>query len=233
MTQLLVSVRDAREAETALRSGVHLIDVKEPARGSLGAADGDVIQQVADVLGGRVPCSAALGELTDPPGVETRLPEQLGFAKIGLAGSSNLPDWPDQWAKRLAMIPSRTVRVAVAYADWPRAEAPDPESILARGAELGCGAVLVDTFVKDGKGLLDHWPLQQVKAFLVRARRNFPCVVLAGSLDEESIGRLLPLRPDYLAVRGAACDDARTSALNPAKIQRLIRLLEASPASAS
>ncbi len=39
MTRLLVSVRSAAEAEIALSAGADLIDVKEPSRGSLGAAD--------------------------------------------------------------------------------------------------------------------------------------------------------------------------------------------------
>ena len=39
MTRVLVSVRDALEARIALDCGVDLIDVKEPLRGPLGAAD--------------------------------------------------------------------------------------------------------------------------------------------------------------------------------------------------
>ena len=39
MSRLLVSVRSAAEAEVALGAGADLIDVKEPSRGSLGAAD--------------------------------------------------------------------------------------------------------------------------------------------------------------------------------------------------
>ena len=38
MTGLLVSVRSASEARVALAAGVDVIDVKEPNRGSLGAA---------------------------------------------------------------------------------------------------------------------------------------------------------------------------------------------------
>ena len=37
MTQLLVSVRDACEAQDALAGGAQLIDIKEPTRGALGA----------------------------------------------------------------------------------------------------------------------------------------------------------------------------------------------------
>ena len=44
--RLLVSVRDAVEAEAALAGGAHLIDVKEPARGALGRADDATIAAV-------------------------------------------------------------------------------------------------------------------------------------------------------------------------------------------
>ena len=67
MTGLLISVRSAREAEIALCGGADLIDVKEPARGSLGRAKGSVIRDVVLRIAGQVPVSAALGELVQQP----------------------------------------------------------------------------------------------------------------------------------------------------------------------
>ena len=63
--RLLVSVRDAAEAAAALAGGAALIDVKEPARGSLGRADAATIAAVVAAVGGRVPVSVALGELRE------------------------------------------------------------------------------------------------------------------------------------------------------------------------
>ncbi len=84
MPKLLVSVRSAAEAQQAFFGGADLIDVKEPDRGPLGAADADVIAEVARFVAGRRPTSAALGELVEG----RRLPTALGlsFAKLGLAG---------------------------------------------------------------------------------------------------------------------------------------------------
>src|SRR4051794_5358072 len=88
--QLLVSVRSAEEAEAALAGGAGLIDVKEPARGSLGAADPTVIAEVLHAVGGRAPVSAALGELLDAP---MELPRsELSFVKWGLSGAQG-KDW--------------------------------------------------------------------------------------------------------------------------------------------
>ena len=63
MTGLLVSVRSAAEARIALEAGADLIDVKEPRRGALGAADPAVWKDVCRAVAGRVPVSVALGEL--------------------------------------------------------------------------------------------------------------------------------------------------------------------------
>ena len=49
--KLLVSVRNAVEAEIAVRSGVQIVDVKEPSRGSLGRPDDDVIRSVIKTVG--------------------------------------------------------------------------------------------------------------------------------------------------------------------------------------
>src|SRR3954454_23697054 len=62
---LLVSVRSAAEALAALAGGADVIDVKEPNRGSLGAADDDTIAAVVEAVAGRAFVSAAFGELVE------------------------------------------------------------------------------------------------------------------------------------------------------------------------
>ena len=59
MTQLLVSVRSAAEAESAAAGGAGLIDVKEPSRGAMGKADDRTIADVVRAVAGRRPVSAA------------------------------------------------------------------------------------------------------------------------------------------------------------------------------
>ena len=114
MTGLLVSVRNAAEAEIALSAGVDLIDVKEPSRGSLGAADPAVWPDVCEVVGGRVPVSIALGELRDrehaedaPPGLPS---SGVAYAKLGLAGGSSQHDWMRRWARCIVRRWARRAR---------------------------------------------------------------------------------------------------------------------------
>ena len=54
MTGLLVSVRNALEAEFAARGGANIIDVKEPARGPLGCADAQTLRNICDAIGQRI-----------------------------------------------------------------------------------------------------------------------------------------------------------------------------------
>jgi uncharacterized protein (UPF0264 family) len=63
--KLLVSVRSMEEAQAALEGGADLIDIKEPNRGPLGKARDSVIAAIVEVVAGRRPVSAAMGELCD------------------------------------------------------------------------------------------------------------------------------------------------------------------------
>src|SRR5262249_54204912 len=64
-TRLLVSVRSAAEAVSALDGGADIIDIKEPERGSLGRADNATMTAILDAVSGRKPVSAACGELLE------------------------------------------------------------------------------------------------------------------------------------------------------------------------
>ena len=65
VAQLLVSVRSADEARSALAGGASIIDVKEPDHGSLGPAPWSVWREVYTAVSTAAPISVALGELPD------------------------------------------------------------------------------------------------------------------------------------------------------------------------
>lgn len=236
MTQLLVSVRSADEAIAALEGGAGVIDVKEPLGGSLGMADTSVIRAVADAVAGRRPVSAALGELLDseklPRNEGARLPT-LRYLKIGLSGCGERDLGEIQGRiQRLArdVAPeATTVRwVAVAYADWQRANAPRPERVadIALSNNSFWGALLIDTWKKDGKALLDWLPIDAVERLCRRLHASDVPVALAGSLDPRAIRQLLPLEPDLIAVRGAACVGRdRNARVDRALVRQLVTLL--------
>ena len=226
-TKLLVSIRSAPEASAALAGGADVIDIKEPDRGALGAADPSVWREVLATVARRAPVSAALGELCEEsssPAAALDLAAQtsgLWLAKVGLAGASRSPHWSAHWEQTLSALPPTVGAVAVAYADWQTAAAPSPREVIERGAELGCRYLLLDTFDKSRGNLLDHLPLESLARLMVRAADRGMHVALAGSLTLALLPRVLPLNPALVAVRGAACRDQRQSAIDADKVRRL------------
>jgi uncharacterized protein (UPF0264 family) len=225
-TRLLVSVRDCREARDALAAGADLIDVKEPRRGALGAVDLDVLQQIAQSVAGRAPVSAALGELlSDGSGGAAALPPGVSLAKFGLAGCRALPDWPARLQDTIAALPHGAGGVAVIYADYITADAPAPDDVIRHGQSAGCRAVLVDTHDKRAGGLLDLWTIDECRRVIERIRAAGMLAVMAGSLSASSITQLLPLAPDYVAIRGAACRGSREGSLDGGLVRELVAIV--------
>lgn len=233
MSGLLVSVRDAEEAETALAAGADLIDVKEPAAGALGPADPAVWREVRRVVGGRKPTSAALGELLSDP-VESLARQAAGmrYVKIGLAGCHDARGWLDRWFRLLTCLPRGVSAVPVAYADWPAAKAPSPSVALALAALCPARLLLLDTCDKARGSLLDYLADDCLRELCANARHEGVRMVLAGSLDGGAIARLLPLAPAWFGVRGAACGGRREGRIEPAAVKSLWTVVHCGSASA-
>ncbi len=225
MTGLLVSVTNAQEAALAVEAGVDLIDLKDPAAGSLGRLDPIRVAAALHAVGGRRPVSMALGELASWKSATPFELAPIAYAKIGLSEMKGVPDWRMRWCAAWSQLPAHVARVAVVYADHARANAPEPNQVIVEGFQFGCRTVLVDTFDKHGPALLEHLSPRQIRDFVRRAREMGLLVVLAGRLDCESMVRLLPLAPDYLAVRSAACVGGRRGSLCAARTRELVELV--------
>lgn len=222
---LLVSVRSATEALAALDGGAALIDVKEPSNGPLGRASNATIAEVVAAVAGRRPVSAAMGELRDDSA--TPVPMGLAFVKWGLASCG--VGWRDDLAARGAHV------VAVAYADWQCARAPAVEEVFAFSVARPGSVLLVDTHCKDAaqRGrprptLLDWLPPVEVAALCERCRVAGVRIALAGSLGMAEIAELVPARPDWFAVRGAACDGGRDGNVDAARVRALVQVIRRS-----
>ena len=218
MTRLLVSVRNAAEAQIALDAGVDLIDVKEPHHGSLGAADAQVISEVLKTVAGRVPVSVALGELSEPSTREGSILTGAAYAKIGLANCAQTEDWPRRWEQYLSQLPRKTARVAVVYADSQAASAPQWNTVLSYAARLGCAAVLLDTWTKNSGSVLSHWSSERIRTFILGVQEKQMLAVVGGGLTLEGLDPILAACPDFIAVRGAVCDGDRRGNICPEKI---------------
>lgn len=222
MTGLLVSVRNGPEALAALEGGADLIDVKDPHRGSLGAAGLRQWEEVRRAVGDNAPLSVALGELLVDD-VDALLPQTVGFqyAKLGLAGCGNEENWYDHWSAVLQNMPRGVTPVAVCYADWETAQAPLPEEILHYAEKFNCGAYLIDTFSKERGGMFDYFSEGQLTELIYNIKSRNMLAVLGGSLGIDCLSSAMELQPDYIAVRGAACRGERTDRIDAALVREL------------
>jgi len=216
--QLLVSVRDSREASVALHGGCQIVDIKDPSRGSLGMASVETIGQIVETVRGGsslTPTSAALGELRDwlDPAEVPTLPRGLGFLKLGLAGLGSLAGWPARYAATRQRFEQQAERrwhwVAVAYADWPVAESPPPSEVVAAAAGLQCPVVLIDTCLKDHRRLTDWLSIDDLRGLSQDVHHHGMALALAGRLTMDMIADLVDCRPDILAIRSAAIPSGR------------------------
>src|SRR5581483_1329008 len=169
MTGLLVSVRSAVEAQLAFGGGADVVDVKEPSRGSLGAADPSTWKEILDQLGGCVVTSAALGELTDDA-VAGLAVQTAGFrfAKVGLSNWNT--DSHRRWRAVCDAIPSAVKLVPVVYADATAAGWPSVLEMMGFAFSLARDAnsrlILIDTFLKQGQTLLDLVSVAQLHCII-------------------------------------------------------------------
>jgi uncharacterized protein (UPF0264 family) len=220
---LLVSVRNAFEAQIALAVGVDIVDVKEPRAGSLGAAGiaavGDVLRTVGDLR----PVSVALGELAElPTKADGNLCDgRVAFAKIGLAKCAAWPGWIRELESAFSLLPDQTGRVAVVYADYEVAQSPRPAEVLEIGESLGCRAALLDTYDKRGPGLMRLWEAREIAQWIHSAKCAGMQAVVAGQLSMEDCRTVAAYGPDYVAVRGAVCWPDRCGEIDAGRITQL------------
>lgn len=227
--QLLVSVRSSREAEAAIAGGADIIDVKEPSHGSLGRADSTTLDAIRRAVAGRRLLSAALGELAE---FDNAGPDGFDFVKCGLAKLDG--DW--RLAATRFQHSVRTAKaVVVAYADWQCAQAPPIDDVIDFACSLSQPVLLIDTCCKDQtmhgrRATLTDWmPQPWIAAAIDRLHAAGGRIALAGSLTLDDIDRLRCLDPDWIAVRGAACDGSDRAAEVDAERVRQIKTLLDSP----
>ncbi|HEY1066054.1 MAG TPA: (5-formylfuran-3-yl)methyl phosphate synthase, partial [Pirellulales bacterium] len=142
------------------------------------------------------------------------IPSRVQYVKFGLSHVRSQNDWRERWQAALVALPAHVRPVAVAYADESAADAPDALDVLETGESLGCSILLVDTYAKDGRSLLEHWVPGRIAEVIAETQRRGMKIALAGSLRLAEAPRLLELRPDFLAVRGGACRGGRTGSLD-------------------
>jgi uncharacterized protein (UPF0264 family) len=227
--KLLVSVTDAAEARLAVAGGVDIVDVKNPAEGSLGAPAPGVVEQVRREVPAELPVSVALGDLPALPGTAALAAvgaarSGAAYVKVGLWGASTADE---AVAVLRAALAGGVPVIAGAYADAERVDTPPlgPRSLVAVARAAGIAGCLLDTAVKDGRGLLEWLDPEALAALVAEAHEAGLAVALAGALRAEDLPVIRDTGADIAGVRSAACRDGRrTAPIDPQRIARLREL---------
>ena len=211
--QVLISPKNEFEAREAVNGGADIIDVKNPAEGSLGANFPWVISAIRELVPQSIRISATIGDFPHLPGSASLA--ALGAAvsgadyiKVGLRGSKTQHD-----AIFLMRHVAQAVNeydpcikvVAAAYADYQRACTLNPRSLPRVAQQAGCNVVMVDTFIKDGKGLFDFMDPITCRQFVDEGHKRALDVALAGSIKLADVPILKDIGVDIIGIRGAAC----------------------------
>jgi uncharacterized protein (UPF0264 family) len=227
--RLLVSVTDSREARVAVDGGVDIVDVKNPAEGSLGAPAPGVIERVREVVPPGCPVSAAIGDLPNLPGTAALAAvgaarSGAAYVKVGLWGSSTADEAVAVLhAVRDAVDGGATV-IAAAYADADRVPSGPlpPAAVVEAARRAGVGGCLLDTALKDGRGLFEWLSPEALEVLVAAGHAAGLEMALAGALRAEDLSLVRATGADIAGVRAAACrDGSRTAPLDAGRIGRL------------
>ncbi|WP_456329009.1 (5-formylfuran-3-yl)methyl phosphate synthase [Archaeoglobus sp.] len=231
--KVLVSPMSVAEALEAIEGGADIIDVKNPAEGSLGANFPWVIREISEIAkknGKEI--SATTGDMPFKPGTASLA--ALGAAvagadyiKVGLYGARNAEEAYEMMSGVVKAVkdydPSKKV-VAAGYGDYYRISSVSPLDLPEVVAKAGADIVMVDTAIKDGTSLFDHMKVDDIKKFVTLAKDNGLMVALAGNIGWSHIEMLKTLSPDIIGVRSIVCEGDRSSMI---KRELVVKLMEA------
>jgi uncharacterized protein (UPF0264 family) len=220
--RLLVSVVSAEEARRALAGGADIIDVKDPSEGALGAPSPRTLSEVVAQVAGAAPVSVALGDLPNLPHTCALAARGAslggaGYVKLGLRGVCELDDAVALLAAVADAVDPGTDVIAAAYADAVALEPPalDPRWLPDLVERTGVSGALVDTFVKDGRGLY-HWLSEpELGELIARTHVAGGSFGVAGQLRR---GELRRVAADVVGVRSAVCRGGDRTAMLDAEL---------------
>ncbi|MBA2564365.1 MAG: hypothetical protein H0V09_02930 [Gemmatimonadetes bacterium] len=252
--RLLVSVRTPTEVFAALEGGAEILDVKEPALGSLGRARASVVRAARAAAPQAVAVSAALGDSAGPGhlGGQTwrleaaALPQRAaretpvaallrlvaagaGLLKVGTArmDTGSVDKTLRQLVEACSEVAEegREVRlVAVAFAD-DREGAVGPAELADVAARAGCSGAMLDTLSK-GHSILALLGDPFLRRWVAGVRDRGLLCGLAGSLSLGDVPSAAALAPDVIGLRGAVCRGGRTGHLSGELVRAARRALE-------
>ncbi len=222
----LVSVKDDSEALKCIDI-VDIVDVKNPAEGSLGASYVWVIEEVSRICRERNRLvSATVGDL-DKSGLASlasyAIAGKVDFVKVGLMADR---DKAEEIIKSvMKSVNGKSKVIAVGYADYYDVNSISPFELLDLVREVKVDGVMIDTALKV-KPSLEIMDYEEVERFIKTAKGYGLICALAGGLKWEHLEIVKSLNPDVVGVRGLVCGGEREGELDPELVERFVRVLK-------
>ena len=159
--------------------------------------------------------SATIGDFPNLPGSASLA--ALGAAvsgadiiKVGLKGPKKENDAIKLMINVVKAVKKydKTIKVVAAgYADRIRMNSsPEFMDIPTIASESGADIAMLDTYIKDGKGLFDFLKVDQLIQFKNKASEYGLEVALAGNLRRKDIPLINDISPDIIGVRSVVCE---------------------------
>jgi len=215
--QLLISPKTIEEAKIVISSRVSIIDCKNPDEGSLGANFPWIIKEMKELLpkNSSQLLSATIGDFPNLPGSASLA--ALGAAvsgadliKVGLKGPNNVEEGIKLMKNVVKAVRNynKNIKVVTAgYADYARMNTSlDFLAIPTIAAESGADVAMLDTYIKDKKGLFDFLNVNQLIEFKKKANNLNLRVALAGNLTQSVLSKIRKIMPDIIGVRSMVCE---------------------------
>ncbi len=156
-----------------------------------------------------------------------RILGQQGAIKWALADCAADPSWQSKLAECVRALTRPHQAILVHYADHRDCNAPAWEAVLEAAGHHRMRYVLVDTAVKDGRGLFDHLCCDSLQSMITRARWMGLEVAIAGSLRLDQLPLGLRVAAAWVGVRGAVCTDAdRTARFHLDNLEHAVTIIQ-------
>ena len=221
--RILVSARGAHEAWMAAQAGVDFIDLKDPARGALGALAPALIADIVRHLRRTAPAARIsattgdhLAEQWQAIGAQALAVGAAGvdYVKVGVQAGSG--------ADRLLSHLGELRRGGLPVVPVLLADQGVPMALVRRAVPLGFPAIMLDTQDKGAGSLLDRVSQVDLGDFVREVRAGGGLAGLAGALRTDELPKLASLDADFAGFRSAVCEGDRAGAMHAGRLALLL-----------
>jgi uncharacterized protein (UPF0264 family) len=232
--EILASIRSIDEIEEAVRGGADIIDLKNPAEGSLGAAAPWDIQYIKKRYPDQT-LSAAIGDFPNLPNTAALAAYGAAVAgadyvKIGLLGLHTPIDAlkiMKNVVKAVKSVRSDIFVVGAGYADFGKVNSIDPMELPKVIKDSKADIAMIDTAIKDGSTLFSYFNESILRSFVESCHIYGIKAALAGTLSIDHIPLLKKIRPDVIGFRTALCGDGNriSGVISAEKVKNMVKMI--------